>query len=386
MKYGRKHRFRRFTLKMQRAFRNAGAGFRSMKRRSKTILVVGIAAAAAGVVLLVVFVAKPTLPPLPGQKVTLDEAQAAQAQPLAEQTTMPVPTPEPTPVPTPVPTPDPTLKQGMENEKVNALQVRLMDLGYLDIDEPTNLYGPATNYAVQLFQRQHGLEQDGVAGPMTLEKVYSDEAKMYTLLEGTEGNDVDLLQERLSELGYLGKNTGYYGSETVEAVKAFQERNDIGADGKTGQVTLDLIYSADALPTEEMANQVRRSGSIKEFLSVAENQLGEPYIWGASGPDSFDCSGLVTYCLRQAGSTTGRLNAAGFSQNSRWEKITDMDDMEIGDLIFFYNNGKTRVGHCGIYIGDGMMIDASSANGKVVKRSCRSSYWESHFVNARRAW
>ncbi|MBQ6477804.1 MAG: C40 family peptidase, partial [Erysipelotrichaceae bacterium] len=53
--------------------------------------------------------------------------------------------------------------------------------------------------------------------------------------------------------------------------------------------------------------------------------------------------------------------------------------------LFFHGDDSSSVSHTGIYIGGGMMIDASSSNGKVVKRSV-SSYWKGHFVNARRPW
>ena len=98
----------------------------------------------------------------------------------------------PTPQPTPEPTPDPTLKEGMEGPEIQTLLQRLMDLGYLDIDETTQYYGSGNGGGNQLFQRQHGLEQDGVCGPQTLAVIYTDEAKPYTLLEGTSGDDVDL--------------------------------------------------------------------------------------------------------------------------------------------------------------------------------------------------
>lgn len=312
-------------------------------------------------------------------------------QSVPAATEAPTSTPVPTailaaPADLPTPTPDPTLTEGMESEEVNRLQERLMSLGYLDIDESTQYYGPATAYAVAMFQRQHGLVQDGVCGPNTLEIIYTDAARPYTLLQGTQGNDVDMLQSRLMELGYLDKATGYYGTETVDAVMRFQARNGTTVDGKTGAITLDLIYSADALPTEELMRQVQRQGTIDSFMACARAQLGKPYVWGAAGPSSFDCSGLVTYALRQAGSSTGRLNAAGFSQNDNWPKITRMDDMEPGDLIFYYNKGRSRVGHVGIYVGNGMMVDASSSNGKIVERSCRTTYWEGHFVCARRPW
>ena len=286
----------------------------------------------------------------------------------------------------PLPTLDPTLKRGMENDRVTELQTRLMELGYLDIDEPTKLYGPATRYAVILFQRQHGLDMDGIAGPKTLAMIYSDNAKKYTLLEGTRGTDVDSFQERLVELGYLSKVTGYYGTETIEAVKKFQERNNLAVDGKAGENTFDLIYSPEAKQSAEKAAEERRQGNIDAFIAAAEKQLGKRYVLGAAGPKTFDCSGLVTYCLRQAGSSTGRYNAAGFSKNSRWEKITSINSLKRGDLIFFYNNARSKVGHVGIILDGNTMIDASSANGKVVKRSYKTSYWRRMFVCGRRPW
>jgi len=62
-----------------------------------------------------------------------------------------------------------------------------------------------------------------------------------------------------------------------------------------------------------------------------------------------------------------------------------MDNLQIGDILFFSTNGK-KVGHTGIYIGNGEMIDASSSNGKVVRRSCTTTFWQNHFVVARRPW
>lgn len=298
----------------------------------------------------------------------------------------PVPTPAPTVVPTTTPTPDPTLKKGDENERVQELQQRLMDLGYFDQDETTQLFGPYTEGAVKLFQRQEGIEQTGVADAQTLTWVYSDEAKKYTLLEGTRGEDVTDLQRKLKELGYIKKETGYYGSETVEAIKAFQKSNKLSADGKAGENTLDVIYSPDAKPSPEVEQQVRRKANIKEMLQAAEEQLGDPYVSGKEGPNSFDCSGLVCYCLKQAGSNRGRYNAQGYANVSDWKKIESMGDMQKGDLIFFWSDTKHKIGHVGIYIGGGKMIDASSSNGKVVKRSCTSAWCKKYFRYARRPW
>lgn len=378
-KYFKKRNRYNWPYRIQNFFRDFRSSITRMSKKKKMITYAGTAAVAVVAVVLVLS--------LNGGLPTMAlGSEDQEKQSVATESIMPAEsTLAPTPEPTPTPTPDPTLKEGMENEEVAKLQQRLMDLGFLQIDEPTNYYGPATNLAVQYFQRQHGLEQDGVAGPLTLGMIYAEDAKPYTLLQGTEGEDVESLQSRLQELGYLGTVSGYYGTDTIEAVKAFQSRNDLGVDGKTGEMTLNLIYSPDAQPTEEMKKAVQRKGNIDAFISAAAEKLGCKYVWGAQGPNTFDCSGLVTYCLREAGSTTGRYNAAGFSQNSAWEKVS-FDNLQRGDLIFYTNNAGTRVGHVGIVIGDGMMIDASSSNGKVVERTYDSSYWRAHFVCGRRPW
>jgi cell wall-associated NlpC family hydrolase len=255
----------------------------------------------------------------------------------------------------------------------------------MDLDEATLYYGSVTTYAVELFQRQHDLTMDGVACPQTLNLLFSSEAKKYTLLEGTSGNDVDSLQRQLMDLGYLNVATGFYGSKTVEAVKAFQERNGLGVDGKTGEQTLALLYSPNAIASASKIQAEMRRANIINFVDYAKAQLGDPYIFGNVGPNSFDCSGLVYYCLKQAGSSRGRYNAAGYADVTEWEKITSMDNLEIGDLLFFSTGGQA-VGHVGIYVGGGEMVDASSSNGKVVRRSCKTDFWVRNFVYARRPW
>lgn len=353
--------------------------------KGRLFLISGFGCAAVAIVLVCIFArTDKTQASIDGTKISLPAESLPSATPEGVIDIKSYITPSPTPEPTP--TPDPTLERGMEDERVTELQIRLMELGYLDLDDPTQYYGPATEYAVMLFQRQHNLQQDGIAGINTLNLIYSDSAKKYTLLEGTKGTDVDAFQKQLVDLGYLSKATGYYGTETIEAVKAFQKQNGLHVDGKAGEQTFSLIYSPDAKPSPSKIQAARTRAKIKTMLEVAAAQLGKPYVLGATGPKSFDCSGLVYYCLKQAGSNRGRYNAQGYSKVTDWEKITDIDNLEKGDLLFFYNNERTKIGHVGIYVGGGKMIDASSSNGKVVKRDCRTSYWRSHFYCARRPW
>lgn len=352
------------------------SGIKQLNWRGKALVFGGIAIVAVGIVLA------STL----GSGTKAEQAGVASLDiPAAASSPAPddaVATPTPLPTTPPTQTPDPMLQEGDENERVQDLQNRLMDLGYLSLDQSTLYYGPATKYAVSLFQRQHALQQDGIAGQQTLAMIYSDDAKPYTLLQGTKGNDVDALQRQLERLGYLDKATGYYGTETIAAVKEFQTQNDLEVDGKTGEHTLDLIYSPNAKPSPEVERQERRRANILEMIEVAKAQLGKPYVWGAEGPNSFDCSGFVYYCLREAGSNRGRYNAKGYSEVKEWDKIDDTDDLEIGDLLFFWSSSRHKIGHVGIYIGGGEMIDASYSHNKIMIRDFN---WSSYRF-ARRPW
>lgn len=298
------------------------------------------------------------------------------------------------------PAPELRFEKGSRGEEVLAIQKQLISLGYLTLDEPTDYFGNATRDAVRFFQRQHGLDQDGIIGNETYALLNSAEARPYVMTEGAEGEDIEIFQDMLYDLGYLERSqiTGYYGTDTVEAVKNFQKRNKLSQDGKAGEKTLEMINSEDARVSytkeKEIAEERRKAeaeaakksveGRIDTLISVAKSQLGKPYVLGARGPDSYDCSGFVYYCLRKADVYCRRLNAKGYSQSSSWTKISSMSDIKKGDLLFFSSDEDSSVNHVGIYIGSGEMIDASSGNGKVVRRSCRSPYWKRNFVCARR--
>lgn len=350
----------------------------------------------------------PEDPDNPDQPDALDtQTPAAMEEEGAEETLAPTDAPveeTPTPEPTSQYT---TLKKHDKSDEVTELQKRLMELGYLDIDEPSNYYGSSTEYAVELFQRQHGLTQDGVAGPATQTLLYSKEAEHYCLKEGAEGRDVKQLQQQLCDLGYLSEKDidHVYGETTKNAIIAFQKRNKLSDDGLAGEKTLEKLYSDDAKISSSLQKaQASASAAAakaekdkkatptpkaetkaEKVIKAAKSKLGCEYILGDSGPDTFDCSGFIYWCLRQAGVSCTRLNAAGFSNKTSWTKITSIDDLQKGDLIFFKSDESSRVNHCGIYVGSGDMIDASSGNGKVIRRAL-SSYWKRNFVCGRRPW
>ncbi|MDL2237862.1 peptidoglycan DD-metalloendopeptidase family protein [Christensenellaceae bacterium OttesenSCG-928-K19] len=125
-----------------------------------------------------------------------------------------------------------------------------------------------------------------------------------------------------------------------------------------------------AYPGEPMGN-----GSYAALMEEAQKHLGKPYVFGAKGPDTFDCSGFVCWSLSKSGVYQISTNAQGL-----YNACTPVsrENARPGDLIFFtgtYNAGRP-VTHVGIYIGNGQMIHA----GKPVQyASIDTRYWTDHF-------
>ena len=140
------------------------------------------------------------------------------------------------------------LTVGVINSVVKDLQQRLMQLGYMEDDEPTTYYGDATSKAVQYFQRQTGRKMDGITGVDTWDALMAENAPHYAAKLGFQGDDITKIQYRLYNLGYLtesGQINGNFDATTETAVKKLQEVNHLTIDGTVGASTYDLLYSDD---------------------------------------------------------------------------------------------------------------------------------------------
>jgi hypothetical protein len=109
------------------------------------------------------------------------------------------------------------------------------------------------------------------------------------------------------------------------------------------------------------------SSTVAAFLAAARRQLGDTYTFGAEGPGTFDCSGLVYFAAQRAGLGIARSTANGYMG-----ALPDVarNNLQPGDLVFFnYGRlGRGQADHVGIYIGNGKMIDASSSLDRIVMR------------------
>ena len=123
------------------------------------------------------------------------------------------------------------------------------------------------------------------------------------------------------------------------------------------------------------------TNKVQAVIDLAHKQLGKPYVWGAEGPNSFDCSGLIYYVYKNAASIT--LPRTSSDQYSAGVAVS-RSNLKAGDLIFSSTDGTGNITHVAIYVGDGQMIHAPRNGKNVEKVSINNSYWNKAYVGARR--
>ena len=123
------------------------------------------------------------------------------------------------------------------------------------------------------------------------------------------------------------------------------------------------------------------TNKVQAVIDLTHKQLGKPYVWGAEGPNSFDCSGLIYYVYKNAASIT--LPRTSSDQYSAGVAVS-RSNLKAGDLIFSSTDGTGNITHVAIYVGDGQMIHAPRNGKNVEKVSINNSYWNKAYVGARR--
>ncbi len=117
-----------------------------------------------------------------------------------------------------------------------------------------------------------------------------------------------------------------------------------------------VVASAPALPQPASADAAA-AATRAVALDHAMSKVGSPYRYGASGPNAFDCSGLVSWAFKKAGKSLPRTSRA----QSKVGTPVSRDQLQPGDLVFFYK----PVSHVGIYLGDGKVLHASTRKSPV---------------------
>ncbi|MDU7965369.1 MAG: NlpC/P60 family protein [Paeniclostridium sordellii] len=133
-------------------------------------------------------------------------------------------------------------------------------------------------------------------------------------------------------------------------------------------------------PAEKPAPPVNNTNAASAVVNMAYSKLGSPYVWGAEGPNTFDCSGLTSYVFRNAaGVSLPRTSGSQYGVGTSVSKA----NLQPGDLVFF-STGGGGISHVGIYVGGGQMIHAPQTGDVVKVSNINSSYWQNAYVGAKR--
>ncbi len=186
------------------------------------------------------------------------------------------------------------LKLGSSGAAVRNLQSDLEALGYYWADITGN-FGSKTEAAVKLFQSKNNLTADGVAGQKTLEAIAAAMERKGTststsssgvIQEGSQGDAVSQLQRDLKQLGYYYADiTGNVGSKTVAAIKDFQEKNGLTADGVAGDKTLKAIAAkiknaGGSVSSSSSASGLKLGSTGSKVSSLQRNLTTLGYYYG----------------------------------------------------------------------------------------------------------
>ena len=230
---------------------------------------------------------------------------------------------------------------------ISYLTTYCWDFEYEDVEEEVNelfkeQYSITITPEVRNFNGQQvtvlkvKLENHGLENVAAL-RMDDEQKELYDVLVITKGNRDYLFNESNTSWGYSG--------------------------------SVNYSASAKALSDVQFSNMLRE----------AQKYLGWPYVWGGSSPSDggFDCSGYVCWVINNCGNgwNIGRTTAEGLRQKCVY---VSPEDARPGDLVFFegtYNT--TGASHVGIYLGDGIMINAGDP---IKYADINSSYWSSHFM------
>lgn len=172
--------------------------------------------------------------------------------------------------------------------------------------------------------------------------------------------------------------------QSVNVLSTSNGWSKINYSGSTGYVSSQYLQSTKpSSSSSSNSGSTSVSSSASSVIAYAKTLLGKPYVWGAQGPNSFDCSGFTYYVFKnKAGIVLPRTSSA----QSKYGTSVSWSNLKAGDLMFFDTNGANngQVSHVGLYIGNGQMIHASSSQRKIVITSVNTSYYKNAFVNARR--
>ena len=200
-------------------------------------------------------------------------------------------------------------------------------------------------------------------------------------------NEEDFITCGISNISKVIKYDGnkYFVLENGETIpiKDYVNKSFIALDedGKEFSIPKEYIKLNNGQGGATRSIISRKTSNLNKVINDAHSKLGSPYVYGDMGERGYDCSGFTCSVYNNIPDVE-KLNRSSKDQVQNGIPV-NRSELRPGDLLFFNTTGK-GISHVGIYIGDGMMIHASSGGKKVIITDINSNYYSSRYVTARR--
>ncbi|WP_030616615.1 C40 family peptidase [Streptomyces sclerotialus] len=193
---------------------------------------------------------------------------------------------------------------------------------------------------------------------------YLEKASTLDQLSGKQASQLKIIADKQRTLSQEREEAADKIKDLADTRKALGDKKD-EIQGKLSKAqkllnTLTAEERAELQKKEERANRansrvdlgsaVPSSQRAAAALAAAKTKIGSPYVWGATGPSSFDCSGLTSWAYQQAGQSLPRTSQAQASAGTQIGR----DQLKPGDLVLFYSD----LHHIGLYAGNGQVLHA----------------------------
>ena len=193
-------------------------------------------------------------------------------------------------------------------------------------------------------------------------------------LLGSSSSDYSCSNSGVSSLGMIVTLTGLINQNRIYESNS-NINNNLDSNNQTIQINnqnSNVNSNISASITTSVNNNTESiNPNMDKAIKLLKEQVGKPYVWGANGPDSFDCSGLVRYVYKNAlGKDIPRVS----EDQSKVGQAVSRENLQPGDLVF------PHTGHVGIYVGNGQMIHAPST-GDVIKVSSIYKFYTARRVS-----
>ncbi|HEX6233016.1 MAG TPA: NlpC/P60 family protein [Jiangellaceae bacterium] len=238
-------------------------------------------------------------------------------------------------------------------------------------DDPDTYLAQAA--VIDAYTRQQGEQLQQVAAQR--QRLEQD-----TLLYDEELARLEAVQDQLAEEKAVAEDLLAEAQRLLDSLKA-EERARLEAERREAE---EAALAAREQAAEQESRSTEReqssepppaSGKGQVALDFALAQLGDPYVWGGTGPDGWDCSGLTQAAWAAAGVSLPRSSYQQIGVGTR----VSWDNLRPGDLLFFYS----PISHVGIYAGNGQMVHAVKP-GTPVSMVSLDGYYRSNFSGATR--